>query len=170
MLLRPRALRDLLPAGRTHASRLPAKGSGRCHLRLCCSVVVTRWAFFLAEVALISTARTCALGHPQNLDSNNGPPGDFEFEFETREFRIGPEGDDSRSRTVSCRGNTRFRLYRRDGSSDPWTKYRDHVLGPNQLEITYVIVWEMYSGSDTKFVIDSESGAWHRNTGWLLDY
>jgi hypothetical protein len=42
-------------------------------------------------------------------------------------------------------------------------------LGPNEFEVTYVIVWETYSDSDTKFVIDSESGAFHRNTGWFLD-
>lgn len=79
------------------------------------------------------------------------------------------EGDDAHSRTVSCHGNTRFRLYRRDGSGDPWVKYRDHLLGANEFEVTHVIVWETYSDSDTKFVIDSQGGAWHRNTGYFVD-
>jgi len=83
--------------------------------------------------------------------------------------RIKPEGAHSQSRTVSCHGNTRFRLYKRDGSGDPWVKYRDHLLGANEFEVTSVIVWELYSDSDTKFVIDSGSGAWHRNTGYFID-
>jgi hypothetical protein len=83
--------------------------------------------------------------------------------------RIGPEGAHSQSRTVSCHGNTRFRLYKRDGSGDPWVKYRDHLLGADEFEVTHVIAWEHYSDSDTKFVIDSHSGAWHRNTGYFID-
>jgi len=83
--------------------------------------------------------------------------------------RIAPEGDNSHSRTVSCHGNTRFRLYKRDDSDDPWIKYRDHLLGANEFEVTTVIVLETTWDSDTKFVIDSESGAWHRNTGYFID-
>jgi hypothetical protein len=108
-----------------------------------------------------------------SLFGNNGYDEDHAYwcanTLRSSSVRIGPEGDDSESRTVSCHGDTRFRLYKRPGSGDPWTKYRDHLLSPNEFEVTWVIVWETYSDSDTKFVIDSESGAWHRNTGWFLD-
>jgi hypothetical protein len=79
------------------------------------------------------------------------------------------EGDVSLSRTVSCHGNTRFRLYNRDGSGDPWVKYRDHLLGANEFETVMVFDNGLYTDSDTKFVIDSQSGAWHRNTGYFID-
>lgn len=84
-------------------------------------------------------------------------------------LRIKSEGDDSHSRTVSCHGNTRFRLYKRDGSGDPWVKYRDHLIRANEFEVTHVVVWETYSDSDTKFLIESAGGAWHRNTGYFVD-
>lgn len=87
----------------------------------------------------------------------------------TSSLRIMSEGEGGESRTVSCHGNTRFRLYMRDGSSDPWTKYRDHLLNANEFEITWVVSWHLYSDVDTKFVIDSQGSAWHRNTGYFLD-
>jgi hypothetical protein len=87
----------------------------------------------------------------------------------TSSLRIMSEGEGSESRTVSCHGNTRFRLYMRDGSGDSWTKYRDHWLNANEFEITYVSSWHNYSDIDTKYVIESQNGAWHRNTGYFLD-
>jgi hypothetical protein len=79
------------------------------------------------------------------------------------------EGEVASTRMVSCGGNTRFRFYKRDSTSDPWNLYRDDVIGASEYFTLYSYDNDSYGDSDFRFRLTSDSGAGHRNTGYFID-
>lgn len=79
------------------------------------------------------------------------------------------EGEEVAIAAVSCTGTTRFRFYKRAGSGDAWTKYRDHAIGSSKLETMYAFDLDFNSDSDFRFRLDSNDGAWHRSSGYFID-
>ncbi len=82
---------------------------------------------------------------------------------------LGDEGEAASTRMVSCGGNTRFRFYKRDSTSDSWNLYRDYNIGANEYFTLYSYDNDSYGDSDFRFRLNSSAGAWHRNTGYFID-